>query len=135
MSKDNLRRALAVIPEREKIELLLRAVDGDAYMGAVLRSRLRKKNPAPAPRRTAGALRMRVQEIREARERADAERVVRRSGAAKRRRPKKHAAPGSRFSSNAAPVSGARSSRRSNAATHLATTRQSTFFAIFRHWL
>ncbi len=73
MCKDDLRRALAVIPEREKIELLLRAVDGDTYMGAALRSRLRKKNPAPAPLRTAGTLRMRAQEIREARERADAE--------------------------------------------------------------
>jgi hypothetical protein len=74
VSRDELRKALAVIPEREKIELLLRVIDGDCYAGAELRSRLRRKSPAPATHRTAGTLRMRAQEIREERERADAER-------------------------------------------------------------
>jgi hypothetical protein len=74
VSKDSLRNALAAIPEREKIELLLRAADGDSYVGAELRKRLRKENPRPARHRTAGALRIRAQEIREARERAEADR-------------------------------------------------------------
>ncbi|UPK05460.1 hypothetical protein [Bradyrhizobium sp. 170] len=73
MSKDGLRKAVAVIPEREKAELLLRVVDGDTHVAAELRSRVRKKNPAPATHRTVGALRTRAQEIREARERAEAE--------------------------------------------------------------
>ena len=73
-SKDELRKALAAIPEREKVELLLRVIDGDSYAGVELRSRLRRKSPAPATHRTAGTLRIRAQEIREARERADAER-------------------------------------------------------------
>lgn len=74
MSRDDMQRALAAIPEREKVEFLSRVVDGEAHVAAVLRDRLRKKNPAPATHRTAGTLRMRAQEIREARERADAER-------------------------------------------------------------
>ena len=74
MSRDDMQGALAAIPEREKIELLLRVVDGDTYVGAALRGRLRKKNPAPATHRTAGTLRMRAREIREERERVDAER-------------------------------------------------------------
>ncbi len=73
-SRDELRKALAAIPEREKVELLLRVVDGDSYAGAELRIRIRRKSPAPASRRTAGTLRMRAQKIREERERADAER-------------------------------------------------------------
>jgi hypothetical protein len=74
VSRDELRKALAAIPEREKVELLLRVVDGDSYAGAELRTRIRRKSPAPASRRTAGTLRMRAQKIREERERADAER-------------------------------------------------------------
>ena len=74
ISRDDLCQALAAIPEREKIELLLRVVDGDTYVGAALRGRLRKKSPTPAIHRTAGTLRMRAQEIREERERVDAER-------------------------------------------------------------
>ncbi|WGS19467.1 MULTISPECIES: hypothetical protein [unclassified Bradyrhizobium] len=74
MSKDDLRKTLAAIPEPEKVELLLRVADGEAYVGAELRSRFRKKAPAPPGHRTAGTLRMRAQEIREARERAEAER-------------------------------------------------------------
>jgi hypothetical protein len=74
ISKDRLRKVLVTIPEREKIELLLRVADGDPYVGAELRSRLRKKSPAPAGLRTAGTLRMRAREIGEARERASVER-------------------------------------------------------------
>lgn len=74
MSEDGLRDTLAVIPEHEKIELLLRVADGDAHVAAELRSRAREKRPAPAVRRTVGVLRMRAREIAEARECADAER-------------------------------------------------------------
>jgi hypothetical protein len=75
MSKDGLRKALAVIPEREKAELLLRVVDGDTRIAAELRRRVRKKNPVPATHRTVGVLRMRAKEIAEARERAEAGRL------------------------------------------------------------
>jgi hypothetical protein len=74
ISKDQLRQGLAAIPEREKIELLLRAAEGGSYVGTELKSRLRRKNPSSAAHRTAGTLRMRAQEIAEARERAEAER-------------------------------------------------------------
>jgi hypothetical protein len=71
LSRDEMRLALAAIPEREKVELL-RAVDGDSHLGAELRNRFRKKSPTS--QRTAGALRRRAQEISEARQRAEAER-------------------------------------------------------------
>jgi hypothetical protein len=74
MSKDDLRETLAAMPEREKIALLLRVVDGDAHVATELRNKLRKKSSAPAAHRTVGALRMRAQEIAEARDRTDAER-------------------------------------------------------------
>lgn len=74
ISRDDLQTALATIPDHEKTKLLLRVVDGDPYVGVELRGRLRDKAQAPATRRTAGALRMRAQQIREARERAAAER-------------------------------------------------------------
>jgi hypothetical protein len=73
MSKDDLRETLAAMPEREKIALLLRVVDGDAHVATELRNKLRKKSSAPAAHRTVGALRMRAQEIAEARDRTDAE--------------------------------------------------------------
>lgn len=75
MSEDDLRNALAVIPEREKIELLLRVVDGDTRVGAELRRGVRKQNPVSATRRTVSVLRMRAKEIAEARERAEVERL------------------------------------------------------------
>ena len=74
ISRDDLRQALAAIPEREKIELLLRSVDGDTHVGAELRRRFRRKSPSSARHRTAGTLRVRAQAIREARDRAEAER-------------------------------------------------------------
>lgn len=73
-SRDDLRETLEVIPEREKIELLLRVVEGDTHVAAEIRSRFRKKHPAPAAHRTAGALRKRALEIARARESAAAER-------------------------------------------------------------
>jgi hypothetical protein len=75
MTKDELRDALAVIPEREKVELLLRVVDGDTRVAAELRRRVRKKKPEPATHRTVSVLRMRAKEIAEARERAEVERL------------------------------------------------------------
>lgn len=65
---------MAAIPERDKVELLLRIVDGDAYVAAELRNKLRKDRSAPAAPRAVGALRKRAREIAEARERAAAER-------------------------------------------------------------
>jgi hypothetical protein len=73
-SNDELRETLALIPERDKIELLLRVVDGDAHVAAELRNKLRKERSPPAALRTVGALRKRAQEIAEARERAATER-------------------------------------------------------------
>jgi hypothetical protein len=73
-SNDDLHKTLASIPEREKIELLLRVVDGDAHVAAELRSRVRKKSSAAAAHRTVDALRVRAREIAEERDRTDAER-------------------------------------------------------------
>ncbi len=75
MSRDELRSALAVIPERKKAESLRRVVDGDTRVAAELRRKVRKKNPVTAAHRTAGALRMRAKQIAEAREHAVAERL------------------------------------------------------------
>lgn len=74
MSRDDFREALAAISEREKTELLLRVVEGDAYVVPEIRSRLRKERPASALHRTVGALRKRAREIAQARERAAAKR-------------------------------------------------------------
>jgi hypothetical protein len=73
-SKDDLREALVAIPEREKIELLLRVVDGDTHVAAELGNRFRKKGAPPTTYRTVGTLRQRAREIKEAHERAEAER-------------------------------------------------------------
>jgi len=75
MSKVDLRGALASIAEDEKTELLLRVVEGDSHVAAELLRRFRKRPASSAPHRTAGALRIRAQEIAEARERAEAERL------------------------------------------------------------
>jgi hypothetical protein len=75
MSRDKLRDALALIPEREKAELLMRVVDGDTRVAAELKRRIRKKDPVTAAQRTAGTLRLRAKEIAQARERAEAERL------------------------------------------------------------
>lgn len=73
-SKDDLREAMVAIPEREKIELLLRVVDGDTHVAAELRNRFRKKESSPTTYRSVGTLRQRAQEIKEAHERAEAKR-------------------------------------------------------------
>jgi hypothetical protein len=73
-SKDDLREALVAIPEREKIELLLRVVDGDTHVAAELRNRFRKKESSPTTYRSVGTLRQRAREIKEAHERAEAKR-------------------------------------------------------------
>jgi hypothetical protein len=103
-SRGGLREALAAIPEREKAELLLSVVDGDARVAAKLKRRVRDKNPLPAAHRTAGTLRMRAREIAEARERAEAERLEaeRRREAAEAEKARR--ARASKFSSNAAPA-------------------------------
>ncbi|HEX7758609.1 MAG TPA: hypothetical protein VF459_03855 [Caulobacteraceae bacterium] len=72
MSRDDLRKTIAVIPEREMVELLLRVVDGDAHVAAELRSRAREMRATSSTRRSTGELRIRAREIAEARERADA---------------------------------------------------------------
>lgn len=74
ISEDELRKAVALIPEREKVELLVRVVEGDTLVAAELKSRVRKRSSAPDTHRTAGTLRARAKQIAEARERAEAER-------------------------------------------------------------
>lgn len=73
-SKDDLRDALAVIPEHEKIDLLLRVVEGDPHVAAEIRRRFRQKRPSASACRTVGALRKRAQEIAQARASEAAER-------------------------------------------------------------
>ena len=74
VSREDLSRTLAAMPEHEKVELLLRVVDGDALVGAELRRGAREKSPSQTPCRTAGDLQGRARDIAEARERAEAER-------------------------------------------------------------
>lgn len=76
MSESELRNEIAAISAREKDDLLLRLVDGDAHVAAELRNRVRRNKlaSAAAAHRTAGMLRMRAKETAEARERAEAER-------------------------------------------------------------
>jgi hypothetical protein len=71
ISPEDLREAVAAIPEHEKVELLLRVVDGDAHVAPEIRNRLLKKDEPSAGRRTVGALRQRAREIRGARELAE----------------------------------------------------------------
>jgi hypothetical protein len=73
-SRDDLREALAAIPDREKTELLVRVAAGDALVAAELRKKFREAGPGVAAPRTAGTLRRQAQELAEARERAAAER-------------------------------------------------------------
>jgi hypothetical protein len=74
MSESELRNEIAAISAREKDDLLLRVVEGDAHVAVELRNRVRRKKPASAAaaHRSAGMLRMRAKEIAEARERAEA---------------------------------------------------------------
>jgi hypothetical protein len=88
ISKDAPRDALAAITEGEKTELLLRVIEGDGHVAAELRSRIRNERRAPpsASHRTVGELRARARKIREAYERAEAER---RSGAGRLKKQKR----------------------------------------------
>jgi hypothetical protein len=75
MSKGRVREELAAITEDEKIELLLRVVEGDGHVAAKLKRRIQDRRATPgAMGRTAGTLRGRAREIAEARERAAVER-------------------------------------------------------------
>jgi hypothetical protein len=72
--KDDLRDTLAVLPEREKIDLLLRVVEGDPHVAFEMRSRFRQKRPLSLARRAVGTLRKRARKIAEARARVAADR-------------------------------------------------------------
>lgn len=74
MSKGDVRRALAGIPEEERIELLLRVMEGDAHVAADLANRIRGAASARVGGRTAHALRTRMQELEAAREQANVKR-------------------------------------------------------------
>lgn len=74
-SRDGLRLALAAISEHDRMEFLLRLVEGDATVAAELKRRIHKKQaPPPAAYRKVAALRARAREVAETRERAQAER-------------------------------------------------------------
>jgi hypothetical protein len=71
LSMDKRRDAVAAIPEQEKTELLFRVLNGDNYVGAELRSRVRNQSPRPSIKgRTVGELRARAREFADERERA-----------------------------------------------------------------
>jgi hypothetical protein len=73
-SKEDIDVMLSGLSDHDKVALLARIVEGDTSVAAELKSRMRKASAPPAgPRRTAGVLRKRAQEIAEARERAAAE--------------------------------------------------------------
>jgi hypothetical protein len=60
MSRDDLRRMLAAITERDKTELLLRIAEGDAHAATELKRRVREHSPGrSAPRRKAPGVRPR----------------------------------------------------------------------------
>jgi hypothetical protein len=74
MPRAALQNTLAIIPDDEKVGLLLRVAEGDPHVAAELRSRARKKFSSPEARRTAGELRMQAREREEAYSRAEEER-------------------------------------------------------------
>ena len=75
ISRDHLRETVAAIAAEEKTEFLLRVIEGDNHVAAELKRRVHEKCRRPATTyRTAGALRQRAREIREAHERAETER-------------------------------------------------------------
>lgn len=70
-----LRVFIGGLAEEEKIDLLIRLMEGDAHVGSELRQRARaQRRGAERPRRTVGELLAKAREIGEARERAEAER-------------------------------------------------------------
>ena len=71
---ETMREILAVIPEREKTDLLLRLVEGDPHVAAELKGRVRTLSTQPsADLRTVGDLRARWAIVRETRERKEIE--------------------------------------------------------------
>jgi hypothetical protein len=76
ISRDAARDTLAAMPEHEKMDLLLRLVEGDPHVAAELKGRMRTAGGRPfAGLRTAGDLRARVAALRQERERLRAERL------------------------------------------------------------
>lgn len=70
-SEDDLREVLAAFDEHEKTELLRRVAVGDVHVAAELRIKVAKRRSEPAEQpRTVAALRKRVKELEELRERA-----------------------------------------------------------------
>lgn len=75
LSRDAARALVAGLADEEKNDLLMRLMEGDAYIGSELRRRARAQSMGGTrPRRTVGELRAKAQEMREERERAEAER-------------------------------------------------------------
>ncbi len=72
MSEDEVRAALAAIPDQEKVELLKRVLEGDGHVGAELKRLGRGKLSTSC--RTAGVLRLRAGQIAAAAKLAEAER-------------------------------------------------------------
>lgn len=73
-STNDFRETVAAIPPDEMIELLLRVADGDPHVVAELRSKARDSRTTSVRRRTVGELRVRAQEVAEARKQAERER-------------------------------------------------------------
>ena len=133
-AKDGLRETLAVIPEREKVELLRRVVEGDAHVAAEIRSRLRKNNVQHL-RRIARSVRCESGRRRSHRPvNAQQPSAGMRSDDAKLKKLRGRAALGSRRLSSEAPAFGASSKRKSSAATPLATTGRQVCSPIYRRW-
>jgi len=75
LDPDALRAVVAGLSQEEKTDLLMRLMEGDAYIGSELRRRARAQDlDGGRPRRRVGELRAKAREMREARERAEAER-------------------------------------------------------------
>lgn len=111
LSGDDLRKAVATIPERERAELLVRVADGDTRVAAELRQKVRKMNPPPAAHASGRRRSKWLGSV-------PRPSVSRQGGVARRRRRRRRNGRGSKFSSSAASAAcGGRSSRKSNAVT------------------
>jgi len=80
LSSSAARRIVAELPDREKIDILTRLIDGDAHVAYALRALVRdrlssKADAMPVATRTAGELRTRADAIRRARECAEAKKA------------------------------------------------------------
>ncbi|HEY9567139.1 MAG TPA: hypothetical protein VIR38_03540 [Thalassobaculum sp.] len=75
LAPDALRAAVSRLAEEQKIDLLMRLLEGDAYAGSELRRLARAQSPGGGrSRRTVGELRAKARVTRQAREVAEAER-------------------------------------------------------------